>query len=106
MEGRRCRSLPRATLERALVDVGCAPHPDPQIGVRARACLELVQATDQLARCGRVPPMFLDPLVAQARALAAAAQTAEQVTLPYVERQCRDEAVTALALATKFQCAR
>lgn len=102
-EAARCRTR-AASLERALVERGCAPHPDPQIGVRARACLELSHAADKLARCGRVPPVILDPLVAHARGLSAAAQTAEPATLPYVERQCRDEHATAVAVATRFQC--
>jgi hypothetical protein len=103
IDAERCRQR-AAKLEHALVDIGCAPHPDPQIGVRARACLELSQAADKLARCS-IPPDIKDPFVAQARALAAAAQTADKATLPYVEQQCRDERAMMVAVGLPFHCA-
>ena len=99
----RC-SARASKLELALVDAGCAPHPDPLIGVRARECIELTQATAKLARCGHVPKQQMDQLTGEAQALAAAAQTAEQATLPYVERQCRDARSTITAIATRANC--
>lgn len=102
-EGARCRA--RAdTLERALIDVGCAPHPDPAIGVRAPDCIELAHAADRLQRCGRVLPAIEQRAVAVARAVASAAQTAERATLPYVEQQCRDTRAELVAIATRFGC--
>lgn len=91
-------------LERALVDAGCAPHPDPQLGVRARACLDLVHETAALARCGAVPHDLRDGLSDEARRLAAAAQTADDATRPYVERECRSSRTAVATLAAKYRC--
>jgi hypothetical protein len=100
----RCASRV-SRLELALVDAGCAPHPDPLIGVRARDCIELSQVTAKLARCGHVPAAVVDPIRAEAAALSAASQSAEKATLPYVEQQCRDARSNVTAIATRFQCA-
>ncbi|MEO8707100.1 MAG: hypothetical protein ABI867_44145 [Kofleriaceae bacterium] len=91
-------------LELALIDVGCAPHPDPQIGTRARECLDLGAASAKLARCGGVPQQIKDLVAAQAQQFTAAAQTAERATLPYVEQQCRDVKATIASIATQFGC--
>jgi hypothetical protein len=40
----------------------------------------------------------------RANALSAASQTAEPATLPYVERQCKDERAGVVAFALKFHC--
>ena len=93
-----------AKLEASLVDVGCAPYPDPLIGVRARECLELASESAKLSRCGNVPADLKDAVVFDAGALASAAQSADRATLPYVERQCRDAKATIVALATRFGC--
>src|SRR5258705_5528405 len=92
-----------AKLELELVDAGCAPNPDSQIGVRARDCLALATAASKLSRCANFPPDFKWAL-SQMSALAAAAQTADAATLPLVERQCRDSHQKATALATQFSC--
>lgn len=91
-------------LELALVDAGCAPHPDPTIGVRARDCLELTQAAAKLSRCGNLPADIRDRIKLEAQALSSAAQSAERATLPYVERQCRDAKANIVAIATQFHC--
>jgi hypothetical protein len=91
-------------LERSLVDAGCAPHPDPLIGVRSRDCLALSTTADQLGRCGTVPPNVRDLHVRMASALVAAAQTAERSELPVVETQCRDLRVDLVAVGTRFRC--
>jgi hypothetical protein len=92
------------TLALALVDAGCAPHPDPAIGVRAAACRAVVEATGRLGRCGRVPAELARRLDGTARALAAAAQSADAGTLGVVERQCRDAAADVASVATRFGC--
>lgn len=91
-------------LEHAMIDVGCAPHPDPQIGTRAIECRSLADATQKLARCGRVPPEIMQRLSAKASALSSAAQTAESATLPYVEQQCKDARAEVSGTAVQFQC--
>jgi hypothetical protein len=105
----KAADAPRCTaradkLAHALVDAGCAPHPDPLIGVRARDCLDLVAAADKLARCGTAPTELTNTLAQEAHGLAAAAQTAEKATLPYVERQCRDARTMVSTVATRYRC--
>jgi len=91
-------------LELAMIDKGCAPHPDPNIGTRAAECRSLVDATNKLARCGRVPKEIMDRLSGRANALNAASQSAEPSTLKYVERQCKDAQVDVTGTATQFSC--
>ena len=91
-------------LELALVDAGCAPHPDPTIGVRAPSCIALSNASAGLWRCGTVPQAVKDAAVNEAAALSSAAQSAEPATLPYVEAQCRDAKSTISGIAVRFHC--
>jgi hypothetical protein len=91
-------------LAHALVDAGCAPHPDPQIGSRARACLDLAQVAARVGRCNSVPRDLKDSVTATATALVSAAHSAEKATLPYVEQQCRDSRALAISIATRFNC--
>jgi hypothetical protein len=88
----------------AIIDAGCAPHPDPQIGTRAVACRSLADATTKLARCARVPAEIMQRLSANASALSAAAQTAEKATLPFVEQQCKDARAEAVGTGVQFGC--
>lgn len=92
------------TLAQAVVDAGCAPHPDPQFGTRATACRALADATAKLARCPRVPRELVQRLVGTASALTAAAQTADRATLPFVERQCADARADVVGTAVQFRC--
>jgi hypothetical protein len=99
------RCTARATkLETSLIDAGCAPHPDPLIGVRARDCLELAAASAKLARCGTVPAAAMSAIAHDAQALSSAAQSAERATLPYVEQQCRDSKAMLATIAMRFHC--
>lgn len=91
-------------LERAMIDAGCAPHPDPDIGTRAVECRVLADATAKLARCGRVPREIMQRRSAIASALSSAAQSAEPSALTYVTRQCKDERSELAAIATQFSC--
>ncbi|MDQ3341142.1 MAG: hypothetical protein M4D80_38810 [Myxococcota bacterium] len=88
----------------AMIDAGCAPHPDPNIGHRAVQCRTLVDLTQKLARCGRVPPEIQQRLTHTASALSAASQSAEPATLPYVEQQCKDARAEVSGTAVQFQC--
>lgn len=88
----------------AMIDAGCAPHPDPQIGTRAPTCRALADATAKLARCGRVPREIMQRLSTNASALVAAAQTAEASTRAFVEQQCKDARTEIAGTAVQFQC--
>jgi len=99
----RCASR-AATLEHALIDAGCAPHPDPKIGVRSPDCLDLVQVAARLSRCATVLPDLKTVAVSAAQAIISAALTAERATLPVVEQQCRDTRAELIAIATQFRC--
>jgi len=102
-EASRCTAR-AATIERELIDAGCAPHPDPLIGVRARDCVELSQLAGTLSRCGNLPQEIKNQVITAAQALASAAQSAEKATLPYVDKQCRDVRTSLVAIATQFRC--
>jgi hypothetical protein len=91
-------------LEHALVDAGCAPHPDPMIGVRAPECLALTQVAQRLARCGSIPRELSEPIANRATALAAAAQTANAGVVPVVDAQCREARIEVVAVSTRFRC--
>jgi hypothetical protein len=88
----------------AMVDAGCAPHPDPNIGHRAVQCRALVELTQKLGRCGRVPREIQQRLTNTASALSSASQSAEPATLPYVEQQCKDARAEVSGTAVQFQC--
>jgi hypothetical protein len=91
-------------LELALIDRGCAPNPDPDVGTRAVQCRALVDATTKLKRCGRVPAATTQRLVNAASALSGASQSASKAELPYVEQQCKDLHAEVVAIATQSQC--
>src|SRR5262249_13290323 len=97
--GEQCTArAARVALE--LTDAGCAPHPDPLIGVRAKDGLAPVAAAAQLARCGSAPPDLTSTISSGAAQLAGAAQTADAASLPIVERECRDAHQRVVAVAT------
>lgn len=99
----RCTSR-AAALEQHLIETGCAPHPDPKIGVRSPDCLDLAQVAGRISRCGKVLPELERLAVAAASSVVSAAQTADRATLPMVEAQCRDTRAELIAIATKFGC--
>ena len=99
----RCTSR-AAALEQHLIEVGCAPHPDPKIGVRSPDCLDLAQVAGRISRCGSMLPDLKQRAVAVANAVVSAAQTADRSTLGTVEQQCRDTRAELIAIATKFGC--
>ena len=91
-------------LELAMMDKGCAPHPDGDIGTRAVECRSLVDVASKLARCGRVPPEISKRFSNGANALSGASQTASKAELPYVEQQCKDMRAEVSSIAVRFQC--
>jgi hypothetical protein len=84
-------------VEAALVDAGCAPHPDPAIGLRGAECQALRGTSARIIRCGNVPFDLREALARQVVVLLAASQGADKAALPVVEGECkqaRDRLVT------------
>jgi hypothetical protein len=80
----------RATkVETSLIDAGCAPSPDPAIGLRGAECQALQVAAGRIARCGNVPSDLRAALEREVVVLVAAAQGADKAALPVVEGECR-----------------
>jgi hypothetical protein len=79
-----------AKVEAELIDVGCAPDPNP-VGERGPECHALRQTAAKLARCGTLPFDLATSLAHDANQLASAVAGAESDTsLRVVERQCRE----------------
>ena len=76
-------------VETELVDAGCAPNPDPTIGMNGAECRALSQAAMRLGRCAAVPSDLATLITQEAAALVGAAQQASKSELPYVEVQCK-----------------
>lgn len=75
-------------VEEELVDSGCAPSPDPMIGLRGNECQALLHSTQRLGRCANVPADWAAIISQQAFALVGAAQKASDSDLKELERQC------------------
>src|SRR5438270_296796 len=80
---------------------GCAPSPEPDIGVRATSCRALVADANRVQRCATAPADSIVSLVAQ---LAAASQTASAAELPTIEAQCEDVHARLRELARRVRC--
>jgi hypothetical protein len=78
-----------AKVETELVDVGCAPNPDPAIGLRGAECQALRQVGERIARCSGFPPDMRAQLASDAAYLAGTAQQASAATLPVIEHSCK-----------------
>ena len=73
-----------------LIDVGCAPDPNP-VGARGPECHALRQTAAKLARCGTLPFDLATSLAHDANQLASAVAGAESDTsLRVVEKQCKE----------------
>jgi hypothetical protein len=77
-------------VETELVDAGCAPNPDPRMGLRGAECQALRQGAAWLGRCGRLPPDVQAQVAQEVMSLSSAAQSARDAELPVVEAQCRE----------------
>src|SRR5690606_33150689 len=73
-----------AKVESEMVDVGCAPHPDPAIGLRGAECPALRTTASRLARCSNVPHDVRVALEREVVVLIAASQGADRAALPVV----------------------
>jgi hypothetical protein len=76
-------------VELELVDAGCAPNPDPNIGMRAAECQALRSSASKLSRCRNLPPDVDIALEREAANLVAASQTADDASVREVENECR-----------------
>jgi hypothetical protein len=91
-------------VEQELVDIGCAPHPDPSIGMRGAECQALRGIAGRLARCGNVPSDQRDAYAREVLVLLAAAQGADKAALPVVDAECKRERDTLFAIAQQVGC--
>ena len=87
-------------LETALIDAGCAPHPDPAIGLRGAECQALRTSNARLARYTSVPYDMRQAIERDVVVVVAAAQGADQASMPFVEAKCKSvrEELNAIAL--------
>jgi hypothetical protein len=93
-----------AKLETALIAAGCAPDPDPEIGLRGAECQALRSASARLGRCGNVPGDLRAALERQVVVLVAASQGADKAALPVVEAECRQARDRLLAVSKQAGC--
>ncbi len=91
-------------VESELIDAGCAPNPDPAIGLRGAACQAVRRTSKGLGRCPAISADVSSLFEAKADQLAAAAQTANDANLPYVEAQCKQLSETIASVAQKYGC--
>jgi hypothetical protein len=93
-----------AKVEQELVDTGCAPHPDPAIGMHGAECQALRGIAGRLNRCGNLPADQRDAYAREVLVLLAAAQGADKASLPVVDAECRRERDKLFAIAQQVGC--
>jgi hypothetical protein len=93
-----------AKVEAELVDAGCAPHPDPAIGMRGAECQALRGAGARLSRCSNVPFDLREALAREVVVLLAAAQGADKESLPVVDAECRRTREKLVTVAQQAGC--
>ncbi|HSN29097.1 MAG TPA: hypothetical protein VLT45_22570, partial [Kofleriaceae bacterium] len=91
-------------VEAELIDAGCAPDPDPAIGLRGADCVALRASASKLARCRNLPPDVEAALEQEASGLVAAAQSADRVSLREVEAECRALRARIVAASQQSGC--
>lgn len=93
-----------AKVEAELIDVGCAPNPDPAIGLRGAACQAMHRSATKLGRCASMPSGLASAITAKADAYTAAAQSANDANLPTVEAQCTQFREEIVGVAQRYGC--
>lgn len=93
-----------AKVEQELVDIGCAPNPDPAIGMRGAECQALRGISARIGRCGNLPSDQRDAYAREVLVLLAAAQGADKASLPVVDGECRRERDKLFAIAQQAGC--
>lgn len=91
-------------LETSLIDAGCAPSPDPQIGLRGAECQALRTTASRLNRCGNVPLDVRTALEREVVVLVAASQGADKSALPVVEAECKQARDRITAIGKQAGC--
>ncbi len=88
-----------------LVDAGCAPNPDPLIGMRGAECQGLRATAAKYSRCTNLPSDLTADVVRDATELAASAQTADSdAALHVVETHCRQLRERLVSTAKQAGC--
>ncbi|HEY5921009.1 MAG TPA: hypothetical protein VIV11_05030 [Kofleriaceae bacterium] len=93
-----------AKVEQELVEIGCAPHPDPAIGNRGAECQALRGIAGRIARCSNLPSDQRDAYAREVLVLIAAVQGADKATLPVVDAECKRERDKLFAIAQQVGC--
>ncbi len=93
-----------AKVEQELIDIGCAPHADPAIGMLGAECQALRGIAGRLNRCGSLPSDLRDTYAREVLVLLAAAQGADKTALPVVDAECRRERDKLFAIAQQVGC--
>jgi hypothetical protein len=93
-----------AKVEQELVDIGCAPNPDPTIGMRGAECQALRGIAGRLSRCANLPSDQRDAYAREVLVLLAAAQGADKASLPVVDAECKRERDKLFAIAQQVGC--
>jgi hypothetical protein len=91
-------------VEQELIDAGCAPHPDPAIGMRGAECKALHGISARLSRCGTLPSDQRDAYLREILVLLAAAQGADAASLPIVDGECKRTRERLFAIAQQAGC--
>lgn len=87
-----------------LIDVGCAPDPDPAIGLRGAECQALRGISARLQRCPAVPHDVRTAFEREVVVLLAAAQGADRASLPVVDAECKQTREKLYAVAQQAGC--
>lgn len=93
-----------AKVEQQLVEVGCAPNPDPAIGMRGAECQALRGIAGRIGRCASLPSDQRDTYAREVLVLLAAAQGADKASLPVVDAECKRARERLFALAQQAGC--
>jgi len=93
-----------AKVEQQLVDAGCAPNPDPTIGMHGAECHALRGISARLQRCKNVPTDQRDAYAREVLVLLAAAQGADKASLPIVDAECRRTRDRLVVVARQAAC--
>jgi hypothetical protein len=93
-----------AKVEQELIDSGCAPHPDPAIGMLGGECQALRGIAGRVNRCSSLPSDMRDAYAREVLVLLAAAQGADKTAQPVVEAECRRERDKLSAIAQQVGC--
>ena len=91
-------------VEQELVEAGCAPNPDPAIGMRGAECQALRGLSARLQRCSSLPSDERDNYAREVLVLLAAAQGADRSSWPVVDGECRRARDRLFAIAKLAGC--